>query len=102
MEKLRQMNELWFVVIQTPGDGNLANRHGHEGGNGKEEVGCCGERTDKSTYSLILSFFAYLSMPHIVISASYVLGTLADTLDKMIYKTWFLTMGKIKIRDRGE
>lgn len=36
MEKLRQMNELWFVVIQTPGKGNLANGAGHEGGSGKE------------------------------------------------------------------
>lgn len=48
MEKLRQMNKLRFAVIQTPRDGNLENGAGPEGGSGKEELGCCGERIDKT------------------------------------------------------
>lgn len=47
MEKLRQMNELWSVVIQAPDDGSLENGDGYEGGNGKEKVGCYGKRIDK-------------------------------------------------------
>lgn len=48
MEKLRQMNELWFVVILTPADGSLENGDGHEAGSGRGELGCCGERIDKT------------------------------------------------------
>lgn len=52
--------------------------------------------------SLILLFFAHLSMHHILIRVYYVLGTVTGTLDKAINKTWFLTMEKIKMRDQEE
>lgn len=48
MEKLRQMNKLWFAVIQTPCYGNLENAAGPERGHVKEELGCSGERIDKT------------------------------------------------------
>lgn len=37
-----------------------------------------------------------------LISASNILGALADTLNKAINKIWFLTMGKIEIRGQGK
>lgn len=58
--------------------------------------------TKHITHSLILSLFAHLYVHHVLVSACYVLGTLAGTLDKAINKTCFLTMRKIKIWDQGE
>lgn len=56
------MNKLWFIVMQTHGDGRLKNGDGHERGSIKEELECCRERNSVispslSMHSLILSFF---------------------------------------------
>lgn len=49
MEKLRQVNQLWFVVFPTPGDRIFENGDEREGGGSIEkELGCCGERIDKT------------------------------------------------------
>lgn len=101
------MNKLWFIVMETHGDGRLENGDGHERGSIKEELECCRERNsvispNLSMRSLILLFFAHLSMHHILIRVYYVLGTVTGTLDKAINKTWFLTMEKIKMRNQEE
>lgn len=74
MEKLRQVNQQWFVVFATPGDRIFENGGDHEGGWKRKIWGAGGKEltrlsnfTNLSIHSLVLSFFAPLSTHQILV-----------------------------------